>query len=141
MNIGKRYIENNINVDLNLIEIGSILHDIGRSKSNKINHAIIGVQILKKYNIDYKILNIIKKHIGCGIDENEAIKYDLPLDNYIPLTDEEKIVAHSDNLINGIKKIDINTRINILKKKKIYNETIYNRYMSLDKEIKKKAKL
>ncbi len=62
-----------------------------------------------------EILNIIKKHIGCGISREEALKYNLPDDDYIPKTDEEKIVAHADNLLNGIEIININKRIELLK--------------------------
>ena len=141
MYIGKKYIENNYNINLNTIEIGSLLHDIGKSQTNNIDHAIIGVNIAKKYNLNNEILNIIKKHIGCGISKEEAIKYGLPIDDSFPRTNEEKIVAHADNLIDGINKITIEKRIDILKKKKIFNELLYKRYINLHNEILKKSNI
>ena len=38
----------NIEVDLELIEIGAILHDIGRGKTHGFNHALIGGEILRE---------------------------------------------------------------------------------------------
>ena len=35
-------------VDMELVRVGGLLHDIGRSKTNSIEHAVIGAQILKE---------------------------------------------------------------------------------------------
>lgn len=107
-------------VDLNLVEIGSLLHDIGRCKSHNIDHAIIGIKIAQKYKLNLKIRNIIKKHIGSGITKKEAIYYGLPEDNYIPDSIEEKIVAYADNLLDGTNIINIKDRIIMLKKKNFF---------------------
>ena len=95
------------NVDKDLIRKGAILHDIGRSKTHGITHAIKGVEIAKKYGYSQDVLNIIERHIGAGITEEEAVKLGLPKKSYIPQTLEEKIVAHADNLISGSEEVDI----------------------------------
>jgi uncharacterized protein len=89
-------------IDLNIVEIGGLLHDIGRSKTNGIHHGIIGAKILRDKGIDEKIALICERHIGSGIDKNDADKFGLPPRVYIPKTIEEKIVCHADNFfING----------------------------------------
>ena len=93
--------------DKDLIRKGALLHDIGRSKTHGITHAIEGVEIAKKYGYGEDVLNIIERHIGAGITEREAEKLGLPVKSYLPETLEEKIVAHADNLTSGSKEVDI----------------------------------
>lgn len=95
------------NVDEDLIRKGALLHDIGRSKTHGITHAIIGAEIAEKYGYPDDVVNIIERHIGAGITEEEAKKLGLPEKSYIPQTLEEKIVAHADNLISGTREVDI----------------------------------
>lgn len=93
--------------DLDLIRKGALLHDIGRSKTHGITHAIVGVEIARSYGYGQDVLNIIERHIGAGITENEAVKLGLPAKSYVPQTLEEKIVAHADNLISGSEEVDV----------------------------------
>lgn len=80
---------------------GAMLHDIGRSVDHSIFHAVNGVRILENENIDYRIISIVKNHIGTGITKEEAVKLGLPVQNYIPKTIEEEIVSYADNLTDG----------------------------------------
>lgn len=107
LKIAKKFIENKKEVNINLVETGALLHDIGRSKTHGIQHAIEGVIIAKELKINQKIINIIERHIGAGVSKKEAIKIGLPPKEYIPNSLEEKIVAHSDNLIANDKKQSI----------------------------------
>jgi uncharacterized protein len=95
------------NADKDLIRQGALLHDIGRSRTHGITHAVEGVKIAQGYGYPTEVLNIIERHIGAGITESEAVKLGLPEKSYIPQTLEEKIVAHADNLISGTKEVDI----------------------------------
>jgi uncharacterized protein (TIGR00295 family) len=90
--------------DVNLVEAGALLHDIGRSKTHDIRHALEGVKIAKKLGLPDVIINIIRRHIGAGIDSDEAKELGLPEKDYIPETLEEKIVCHADSLIDNNKK-------------------------------------
>jgi len=102
-------------VDIKLVEIGGLLHDLGRAKTHSIDHAIVGVKLAKKHGVEKPILEIIKKHIGAGITPEEADYFELPDDDYMPRTLEEKIVAHADNMVKGTKVITLKRRIEILK--------------------------
>jgi uncharacterized protein (TIGR00295 family) len=91
-------------VNIELVEAGSLLHDIGRSKTHGIHHAIEGVKIAKKLNLDESIIRIIECHIGAGILSKDAKELGLPVKDYLPVSLEEKIVCHADNLVNGNKR-------------------------------------
>ncbi len=94
-------------VDLDLIKAGAILHDVGRSKTSGIKHALIGAQILRKNQFPLEIVNIVEKHIGAGITRAEAEIMGLPPKDYLPVTLEEKIVCHADNLVHGTREVDL----------------------------------
>lgn len=123
------------NVDTDLIRKGALLHDIGRSKTHDITHAIVGVEIAKKYGYDQKVLNIIERHIGAGITEDESKKLGLPEKSYIPQTLEEKIVAHADNLVSGSEEVDIEYVIKKWKRRIDDPDDNIERLVELDNEL------
>jgi len=90
-----------------LVEAGALLHDIGRVKTHDIAHNIQGSKILREKGYPEELCLIVERHIGAGVDVNEAEKFGLPRRNYIPQRVEEKIVAHADNLIDGTKRIKV----------------------------------
>ncbi len=100
------------NADKNLIKRGALLHDIGRSQSNDIDHAYLGTLILKKHNYSNDIISIVEKHIGTGITLEESKNLKIPTKDYTPKTIEEKIVSHADNLTNGYKEVTIDFTAN-----------------------------
>lgn len=121
--------------DKDLIRKGALLHDIGRSKTHGITHAIEGVEIAKKYGYGEDVLNIIERHIGAGITEREAEKLGLPVKSYLPETLEEKIVAHADNLTSGSKEVDIDFVMKKWKRRIDDNEDNIERLIRLDDEL------
>lgn len=123
------------NVDEDLIRKGALLHDIGRSKTHGITHAIEGVKIAEKYGYDKNVLNIIERHIGAGITEEEAEKLGLPKKSYVPQTLEEKIVAHADNLVSGSREVDIDFVIEKWKRTIEDSDDNIERLIKLDNEL------
>jgi uncharacterized protein (TIGR00295 family) len=94
-------------VDVALCRIGGLLHDIGRCKTNGVEHGVVGGKILRNLGIDERIAQIAEKHVGAGITPEEALKLSLPPGNYMPETLEQKIVAAVDNLLDGTRRISI----------------------------------
>ncbi len=92
------------NVDKDLVSKGALLHDIGRSKTHHISHAIIGAEMLSDLGFEKELIHIVENHIGAGVSANEAKKLGLPEKDYFPETIEAKIVAHADNLISGVER-------------------------------------
>jgi uncharacterized protein (TIGR00295 family) len=99
------------NVNIELVEAGALLHDIGRSKTHGIKHGIEGAKIAREIGLPEHIVKIIERHLGAGIPKDEAVKLGLPNRDYIPKTLEEKIVAHTDNLIDEGKKQPIEKEV------------------------------
>lgn len=123
------------NADKDLIKKGALLHDIGRSKTHGISHAVEGAKIVKQYGYPEEVQNIVERHIGAGITEKESVKLGLPKKSYIPQTIEEKIVAHADNLLSGTKDVDIDFDIAKWKRKIDKPEENIKRLIELDNEL------
>ena len=121
--------------DKELIKKGALLHDIGRSRTHGITHAIEGVNIAREYGYSEDVLNIIERHIGAGITESEAVKLGLPKKSYLPVTLEEKIVAHADNLISGSEEVDIDYVMKKWKRRIEDPEDNIERLIKLDNEL------
>lgn len=123
------------NADKDLIKKGALLHDIGRSKTHGISHAVEGAKIVKQYGYPEEVQNIVERHIGAGITEEESVKLGLPKKSYIPQTIDEKIVAHADNLLSGTKDVDIDFDIAKWKRKIDKPEENIKRLIELDNEL------
>ena len=118
-----------------MIKKGALLHDIGRSKTHDITHAIEGVEIAKKYSYSDDVLNIIERHIGAGITEDEAIELGLPKKSYVPQTIEEKIVAHADNLVSGSEEVDLDFVIKKWQRRIANSDENIKKLIELDNEL------
>ena len=127
--------ENFPNADLDLIKKGALLHDIGRSKTHGIAHAVEGRKIACKYGYDENVLNIIERHIGAGITKKEAKNLGLFEKSYVPQTLEEKIVAHADNLISGTEEVDVDFVIEKWKSRMDNPDDNIKRLIKLDEEL------
>ena len=92
-----------IDCDIDLLRAGAFLHDIGRSVDHSIMHAVIGASIAADLGLPREVVEIIRKHVGAGLDEQDVIEMGLPKGNYIPDTIEQKIVCHADNMVSDIK--------------------------------------
>lgn len=103
--------------DQGLVEAGALLHDIGRTRSHGMDHAVIGAAILEGEGVDGRIVRIVERHIGSGITPEEAKRLGLPPKDYLPETIEEKIVSHADNLIGSTERIPIGDAIAMARRK------------------------
>ena len=102
-------------VDLHLVEVGALLHDIGRSKSHDIDHGLVGAKIAESEALPDSVVEIIKRHVGGGISAEEAKQFGWPKDVYWPLTLEEKIVSYADKRIDKLRRVPIELEIERLK--------------------------
>lgn len=122
------------NLDVDAVFLGALLHDIGRSRTHGIRHAVEGAKIAVEHGLSDKVVKIIERHIGAGIPREEAVLLGLPGKDYLPLTVEEKIVAHADNLVFGSRIGTIDEVVLNLRKKGL-DEKVILRFIELNNEI------
>lgn len=124
-----------LNVDVNLVEVSALLHDIGRSKTHGVAHAVVGMEIAKSLNLPGSIVSIIERHIGGGITAEEAKELGLPIKDYFPTTLEEKLVAYADKLIQGSRVVPIERTIEQFSRKLGEHHPAIDRIIRLHEEL------
>ena len=145
MDLAKKIFESGYFVDLELIETGCLLHDIGRFscppwEKNSIMHGVKGAEILNKEKLPNHAL-IAERHIGAGISvqDIEDQKLPLPKKDYLPRTIEEKIITYADKMFENDKLIKIQDVIKRFKKE--VNENCAQRIKQLHLEMRELAGL
>ncbi len=128
--------ERGYKIDFELVEIGALLHDIGRSKTHSVHHAVVGAEIARSAGLPDPVVSIIKRHVGGGITASEAEKFGWPEDVYVPVTLEEKVVSYADKLIEKGKRAPIEVTIEKLSEEKMYEaakrvQKLYNEITGL----------
>jgi uncharacterized protein len=103
-------------VKVDLVEAGGVLHDLGRCKTNTVEHGVVGGQFAVSLGLPDEVVNIIKRHVGAGITYKEAQAMGWPKDNYVPQTLEEKIVCYADKRIDEGNVVSIEVEIAKLNK-------------------------
>ena len=101
-----------VEVDKNLIEIGALLHDIGRTKTHGFKHALIGGKILRERGFSDKLAKICETHILGGLDIEDAKRFGLPEKDFLPTSLEEKIICLADKHMAGTREVTIKERFN-----------------------------
>ena len=90
-------------VDKKAAIAGGLLHDIGRTRSQTVRHGVEGAEILEIEEVDRKVVEIVRRHVGAGISPEEAGKLGLPEHDYLPRTLEERIVCFADKMVDADK--------------------------------------
>jgi uncharacterized protein len=101
LEIGRKLKEKGFDVDLELLEVGGYLHDIGRCVTHDVDHAVESARIIKGLGFSEPVIGLVERHVGAGITAEEAERLDLPKKNYIPETLEEKILAYADKFLES----------------------------------------
>jgi uncharacterized protein len=105
MRIAEALKERGHNLDLELVEIGALIHDLGRAKTHGVKHGAFGGRMAREMGLPETLARIIERHVGAGITSEEAQRIGLPAGDYIPQTLEEKVIAYADKLIEGEREV------------------------------------
>lgn len=102
-------IKNNLDVDIDLLQAGCLLHDIGTyalfdakgldgNEHNYKQHAVFGAALAIEEGFDPRIAEMIRTHVLMGLSKQEIIdnNYGMPQNDYIPQTIEAKILCYAD---------------------------------------------
>jgi uncharacterized protein len=101
------YVRKSSLADPGLVLAGSMLHDIGRSRTHSIGHAQAGAAICRELCQPEAVARIVECHTGAGLTADECTLLGLLPIDCVPETLEEKIVTNADNLAGGKRRISI----------------------------------
>jgi len=132
--IAKACEKKGLNVDIKLVEVGALLHDIGRSKTHGVDHVVRGAEIASSLNLPESVVCIVERHAGGGITLDEAEKLGWPIKSYLPNTIEEKIVTYADKLVEGSRRIPIERTLKKLSRELGENHSSVARVRKLHEE-------
>jgi uncharacterized protein len=111
LELAERLREKGVAVDVELVEVWALLHDIGRGVTHDVDHAAVGGRMVRELGLPEAVARIVDRHVGGGIPRAEARRLGLPKGVYVPETLEEKLVAYADKLISGDRLVDIQVTI------------------------------
>jgi len=116
--LAMRFKEKGSPVDVELVVVGALLHDIGRSKVQTVRHGIEGAELLKQDGVDGAVVEIVFRHVGAGISPDEAKALGFPDRDYVPRTLEQRIVCFSDKMVasNRVRPFDEEVKRFVAKK-------------------------
>ena len=120
-----------------LVNAGALLHDLGRSRDHTIMHAVIGSQMVEDLGLPKEIAEIVRRHTGAGLDDEDIEIFGLPPGDYYPRTIEQKIVAQADNLVSDSMLVSHLVPVEKLRKKDAPKGA--ERILALHKEMSEKA--
>lgn len=105
-----------LDLDMDYIIKGSLLHDIGIIKTDApeigcfgdlpyIAHTYLGREILESEGFA-EIAPICERHIGTGLSKKDIIKsgFDLPHRDMKPISNEEKLICYADKFYSKSEK-------------------------------------
>lgn len=118
-----------------LVEVGALLHDIGRCRSRGMNHVTEGVKIARELGLGRDLERIIERHVGAGLTAREAVELGLPARDYMPESPEEKIVAYADNLVVGDRAVSFEESSRIFSQRLGADHPAFRRMITLHNEI------
>lgn len=139
LSIANRILANGRDIDLQLVSVGGLLHDIGRSRTHTIEHGVEGGKILRQMGLK-DLARFAERHIGAGIPAVEAKKLGLPARNFIPRTIEEKVVAYADKLVIRGRRGSYNEALNAFKSELGPRHPAVDRFRRLHDEIQNMMK-
>jgi uncharacterized protein len=101
-------------LDFHLVEIGALLHDIGRSVTHGVEHGSVGGAILEELGYPSAVVSIVRNHVGAGIPQEEAAALGLPPIDHIPTTIEEKVICYADKLVSRNARVSFEETLKAL---------------------------
>ncbi|MCP8318875.1 MAG: HDIG domain-containing protein [Candidatus Methylarchaceae archaeon HK01B] len=108
--------ENGYEIDLELVKVGGLLHDIGRTRMHTVHHGYVGGKLLREMGIDERIVRIAERHVGGGLSKEDAEKINLPEGVYMPETLEEKVVCFADKIVGMDRVIPLEETLDKFRK-------------------------
>ncbi|MCP8307986.1 MAG: HDIG domain-containing protein [archaeon] len=127
--------EKGYDIDLELVRVGGLLHDVGRVKVHSVHHGYLGGKLLREMGIDERVARIAERHVGGGISSEEAKKLGLPERRYMPESLEEKVVCFADKIVEIDHVIPLEKTLDKLREELGYESSSVQRLIELKDEL------
>jgi uncharacterized protein len=136
LKIAREIQDNGHPIDLKLVEIGALLHDVGRSRTHGVSHGVIGGEILRSRGLG-EFVGFAENHLGAGIPAEEAREVGLPERDFLPRTLEEKVITYADKLISRGHTISYDEALDRFKMEFGAHHPAVERFKDLHSEIQR----
>ena len=134
LRLARRIRANGYKLDLKLVSLGALLHDIGRARTHGIRHGVEGAKILRNLGLS-KFARFAECHLGAGIPAEETKELGLPTRDFMPRTLEEKIIAYADKLVMGHRTASYERALEWFKSELGQRHPALDRFKALHAEI------
>jgi len=139
LRLARRIRANKHKIDLKLVSLGALLHDIGRARTHGIRHGVEGAKILRGRGLS-KFARFAECHLGAGIPAEEARELGLPARDFIPRTLEEKVIVYADKLVMGHRMTSYERALDWFKSELGQTHPALDRFKALHEDIQKLLK-
>lgn len=138
-----------VQLDLTIVRNGCLLHDIGiiychapsilcHGKNPYIEHGFIGAKYLREYslqnNLDLEVYaRICERHTGSGLSAFDIEKFNIPVPivDYFPETNEEKLVCLADKFFSKSKDNNEKSFSTVVKSMEKFGNEVVQRFDNL----------
>ncbi|MBI3859682.1 MAG: HDIG domain-containing protein [Thaumarchaeota archaeon] len=101
MVLGEEYLLRGVRLDLDSAYSAALLHDIGRNVTQTVRHGVEGAELLRSEGMGPTVVEIVRKHVGAGISDQEAKALGFPDLDCVPKSAEEVIVCFADKMVDA----------------------------------------
>ncbi len=91
-------------VDLSLVALGALFHDLGKVRTDGILHGVEGARLGRHLGLPGAVLDIMEKHVRAGVPLEQTGDYGLPARDFGLTSLEEKLVIYADKLADMVEE-------------------------------------
>lgn len=91
-------------VDLSLVALGALFHDLGKVRTDGILHGVEGARLGRHLKLPEAVLDIMEKHVRAGVPLEETARYGLPPRDFSLTSLEERLVIYADKLADMVEE-------------------------------------
>ena len=106
-----RQLEQRIPLDREYLQVGALLHDIGRSRTHHpVGHGVEGYRLLTELGHPWEA-HVCASHLFCGLSREDAAAHGLPDRDFLPRTLEEQLVPLVDSVVELDRPTTLENRV------------------------------
>lgn len=92
-----------LTLDREMLRRGCVFHDLGKVVDGSILHGVVGAGLGVVLGLEASACRAMLVHVRAGVPREEAARYNLPVADYRPRNQEEKLVIVADKLTDMVE--------------------------------------